>query len=175
MKQSLHTSGEASDRQPGLWAHRDMRLVVPARAVSFFGDSLAFVVLSLQIAHSGRPVFMTLMFIAFSLPLFAMASFAGRLVDEHDSRQLLVVAGILQVIASCGLVWGPNVWAILGFVLLLQVGQAVTAPTWSALVPRIVGDELVGKAVGLQQSLSSMAGLAGAAAGGVLFGLLGYH
>jgi MFS family permease len=152
-----------------------MRLVLPARAVSFFGDSLAFVVLSLHIAQSDRPALMTLMFIAFSLPLFAMSPIAGRIIDEHDSRRLLVAAGSLQALASAGLVWGPNMGAILGFVLLLQVGQAITAPTWGAVVPRIVGEELVGKAVGMQQSLSSMAGLAGAAVGGVLFDVLGYH
>ena len=58
---------------------------------------------------------------------------------------------------------------MVGFVLLLQAGQSVTAPTWGALVPRIVGDELVGKAMGLQQSLSASPVWRGAAAGGVLF------
>ena len=59
--------------------------------------------------------------------------------------------------------------------LLLQAGQSVTAPTWGAVVPRIVGDELVGKAVGTQQSLSALAGLGGAAAGGLLYAAVGYH
>lgn len=118
---------------------------------------------------------MTLFFIAFSLPLFALSSVTGRIVDEHDSRHLLVAAGSLQVVASCGLVWGPNVWAILGFILLLQAGQSVTNPTWAAVVPRIVGDDRVGKVIGIQQSLSSLAGLAGAAVGGVLYSGIGYH
>src|SRR5690349_1761017 len=168
MKQALHNS-------PGLWSIRDLRLVLPARAVSFFGDSLALVLLTLEIARTDRPMVMTVLLIAFSLPLFALASVAGRLVDEHDSRTLLVVAGSVQVIASLGLVWGPNLIAIIGFVLLLQAGQSVTAPTWGAVVPRIVGDELVGKAVGLQQSLSSLAGLGGAAAAGLLYAAIGYH
>jgi MFS family permease len=168
MKQSLHNS-------PGLWSIRDLRLVLPARAVSFFGDSLALVLLTLEIARTDRPMVMTVLLIAFSLPLFALASVAGRLVDEHDSRTLLVMAGGVQVIASLGLVWGPNLIAIIGFVLLLQAGQSVTAPTWGAVVPRIVGDELVGKAVGLQQSLSSLAGLGGAAAAGLLYAAIGYH
>lgn len=171
MKQFLHDSIVPSR----LWHNRDVRLVLPARAVSYFGDSLALVVLTLEIAKSDRPVLMTLMFVAFSLPLFALSSVAGRLVDEHDSRVLLVAGGSVQAAASLGLVWGPNVWAILGFVLLLQVGQSVTGPTWASLVPRIVGDDLVGKAIGVQQSLSSLAGLGGAAVGGVLYGALGYH
>ena len=51
----------------------------------------------------------------------------------------------------------------------------MTAPTWGAVVPRIVGDELVGRAIGFQQSLSSLAGLGGAAAGGLLYAAVGYH
>jgi MFS family permease len=170
MKQILHKSMN----DPSVWSHRDMRLVLPSRALSFFGDSIAFVVLSLRISESEQPALMTLLFIAFALPLFALSGVAGRLVDEHDSRRLLVGAGALQVVASLGLVMAPNVPAMLGCVLLLQTGQAVTGPTWAALVPRIVGDALVGRAVGLQQTLSAMAGLAGAAVGGVLYDLLGY-
>ena len=123
MKQSLQN-------KPSIWSFRDMRLVIPARAVSFFGDSLALVVLSLEVARSDRPILMTLLLVAFSLPMFLLAPVAGRLVDEHDSRTLLVAAGTLQVVASLGLVWGPNPVALLGFVLLLQAGQSVTAPTW---------------------------------------------
>jgi MFS family permease len=151
-----------------------MRLVVPARAISFFGDSLAMVVLSLKVAELQRPVLMTLLLIAFSLPLFAMSPISGRLVDEHDSRTVLAVAGTVQVVASLGLVLSPSVWSILGFVVLLQVGQSVTAPAWAALVPRIVGDDQVGKAIGVQQSLAGMTGLAGAAVAGVLYDLVGY-
>ncbi|MDQ3308198.1 MAG: MFS transporter, partial [Actinomycetota bacterium] len=160
---------------PNIWSHRDMRLVLPARALSFFGDSIAFVVLSLRISESERPALMTLLFIAFALPLFALSGIAGRLVDEHDSRRLLVGAGALQVVASLGLVMAPDVTAMLGCVLLLQTGQAVTGPTWAALVPRIVGDAHVGRAVGLQQTLSATAGLAGAAVAGVLYDVVGYQ
>jgi MFS family permease len=152
-----------------------MRLVLPARAVSFLGDSIAFVVLSLAIAESSQPARMMVMLIAFSLPLFALAPMAGRLVDEYDSRTVLVVAGSLQVVASLGLVVSDGFAGMIGFVLLLQAGQSVTGPSWTALVPRIVGDQLVGRAIGLQQSMSAVAGLAGAAVGGVLYDVLGYH
>lgn len=152
-----------------------MRLIVPARALSFFGDSVAMVVLALKVAESGHPVQMTLVLIAFSLPMFVLAPWAGRLVDEHDSRRLLVTAGIVQVTASLGLVLAPNFAAIVACVLLLQAGQSVTGPSWSALVPRIVGDDLIGKAIGLQQSLAGLAGLGGAATAGILYDLVGYR
>lgn len=155
--------------------HRDMRLVLPARALSFLGDSVALVVMSLAVADSGSPAQMTILLIAFGLPLFALAPIAGRIVDEYDSRTVLVLAGSLQVLASAGLVLSGGFVALIGFVLLLQCGQALTGPSWQALVPRIVGTGLAGKAIGLQQSLSAVAGLAGAAIGGVLYEVLGFH
>lgn len=88
---------------------------------------------------------------------------------------MLIAAGSLQALASLGLVLGNGFFVMIGFLLLLQAGQAVTGPAWQALVPRIVGDELVGKAIGLQQSLSAIAGLGGAAVGGVLYQVLGFH
>ena len=170
----LHINS-ARGRTEGIFAHRDMRLVVPARALSFFGDSIAMVVLALKIAESEQPIRMTVYLIAFSLPMFALAPLAGRLVDEHDSRRLLVGAGSLQVFASLGLVLAPNFAVLIACVLLLQAGQSITAPSWQALVPRIVGDALIGKAIGLQQSLAGLAGLGGAAAAGVMYDVVGYR
>ena len=152
-----------------------MRLVLPGRAVSMAGDSLALVVLSLEVARHGGPALMTLLYAAFALPLLALAPVAGRVVDEFDSRLVLVVGGALQVAASAGLAFAPNVAAMLGCVVVLQAGQSVTGPGWQALVPRIVGEALVGKAIGLQQSLAAVAGLAGAALGGVLYDAVGYR
>jgi len=154
---------------------RDMRIAVPARAVSVFGDSVAFVALSIRVAESGDPARMTMLLLAFAVPVFALSGWAGRLVDEHDSHRLLVAAGLVQVAGSAGLVWGPNLPAMLGFLIVLQLGQAVTGPTWGALVPRIVDEAVVGKAVALQQTAAAAAGLAGTAVGGILFDTLGYH
>lgn len=162
----------SSDR---LFAHRDLRLVLPARALSFFGDSVALVVLSLLVAESGEQAELAILLAAFGAPLFLLAPLAGRIVDEFDSRVVLVAAGAVQVVASLGLVLSDGFVAMIGWVVLLQSGQAVTGPSWSALVPRIVGERLVGRAIGLQQSWSAVAGLAGAAVAGVLYDVLGHR
>jgi MFS family permease len=49
----------------------------------------------------------------------------------------------------------------------------VAGPAWAALIPRIVGDDLVGRATGTSQALIGAATLAGSAAGGVLVGWSG--
>jgi MFS family permease len=161
-------------RRDGVFGHRDMWLVIPARALSYLGDAVALVLLLLKVAELQRPILITVLLAAFSLPLFAMAPVAGRIVDEFDSRQVLVLAGSVQALASLGLALAGSFAAMVGCVLVLQTAQSLTGPAWSALVPRIVGPELVGRAVGLQQSLASVSGLAGAAIGGVLYDLVGY-
>lgn len=166
---------QKAPRAQSLWSHPDFRLVMPARAVSFLGDAITLIVLALKIAETDQPLRITVVYAAFALPLFALAPWAGRIVDEYDSRLVLVLAGSLQVVGSLGLVLAPTFGAIVGAVLVLQIGQSVTQPAWSALVPRIVGDDLVGKAMGLQQSLTAAAGLAGAAVGGALYAALGYR
>lgn len=161
-------------RQDGIFAHRDMRLVVPARAVSFLGDSITFVVLLLKVSEAEQPIRLTVLLAAFSLPLVVMAPIAGRIVDEYDSRTVLVVAGSVQAAASLALAFSPSFAGLVAAMVVLQTAQSVTAPAWSALVPRIVGEELIGRAIGIQQSLAGVTGLAGAAIGGVLYDRIGY-
>jgi MFS family permease len=169
MKHSLRNDARS------LWDYRDMRLVMPARALSFLGDAMALVALALRTAQGNQPLRLTVLFAAFALPLFLLAPWAGRIVDEHDSRKVLTIGGCVQVLGSLGLVLAPDFTTLVAAVVVLQVGQSVTQPGWSALVPRIVGDAVVGTAMGIGQALSALAGLAGSAAGGVIYGLLGYR
>ncbi|MDN5854524.1 MAG: MFS transporter, partial [Actinomycetia bacterium] len=123
MKQILHTSVWALFAQ-----HRDLRIVLPARALSMLGDQVTLVVLLLRIGERLTALHVTVLLMAFALPLFALAPLAGRIVDEHDSRRVLVAAGCVQVAASIALVLSPNFVLTIGAVLVLQAGQAVSAP-----------------------------------------------
>ena len=57
--------------------------------------------------------------------------------------------------------------------MVLQCGQAVANPTWVALVPRIAGDEDVGRVLALQQGLVAVTAIAGAALAGLVVGTHG--
>jgi MFS family permease len=155
--------------------NRDLRVVLAARATSVLGDAMALMALMLVVARSGEPALLTPIMIAFAAPTFLLAGWAGRLVDRHDSRRLLVLFGSLQAFASVGLLLSDQLIAQVVSILLLQSGQAVTGPTWGALLPRIVGEERLGRAIGLQQTLLSLAGLLGSALAGFSFDLLGYR
>ncbi|MEU4190647.1 MFS transporter [Kribbella sp. NPDC026611] len=164
MKQILQTS---------IWSHRDVRLVLPARALSFAGDSIAMIVLMLRVADGHGPAAVTALLLAFAVPTVLMIPFAGRIVDGYDSRTVLVWSGLLQAAAGVGLAFVHDLVHTLVLVCVLQLGQAVAGPAWGALIPRIVGEEHVGKATGTSQALIGVAMLSGSAVGGVLVGWAG--
>ncbi|MFC5261184.1 MFS transporter [Kribbella qitaiheensis] len=164
MKQSLQTS---------IWSFRDLRLVLPARALSYAGDSIALIALMLRVSGDGGPGAITALLLAFAVPTVVMIPFAGRIVDSYDSRTVLVWSSLLQAAAGVGLAFCHGLAATLALVCVLQIGQAVAGPAWGALIPRIVGEDLVGRTTGTSQALIGVATLAGSAVGGVLVGWSG--
>ena len=157
-----------------LWRSRDLQLVGGARAVSVFGDEVALVALLMHTHDFGLgPFAVTGLLVAFAVPTVAMAGLAGRLVDRYDSRVLCVASSLWQAVACLALAVAPQQgWFGAGvtyaLVVVLQVGNAVALPTWQALVPEIVGDDRLGKAMGDLQALATAAGVAGPAVGGML-------
>jgi MFS family permease len=166
MKQTLQNS---------IWSYRDVRLVLPARALSYAGDAVAMIALMLRISDGHGPAAVTALLLAFAVPTVAMIPFAGRIVDGFDSRTVLVWSGLLQVAAGVGVAFVHDLVPTLALVCVLQVGQAVSGPAWGALIPRIVGEELVGRSTGASQALIGAATLAGSAAGGLLVGWVGHQ
>ncbi|WP_405062454.1 MFS transporter [Kribbella sp. NBC_01505] len=164
MKQTLQTS---------LWSSRDIRLVLPGRAISYAGDAIAMVALMLRVKEYGGAGAITVLLLAFAVPTVVMIPIAGRIVDSYDSRVVLVWATLLQAVAGVALAFSHDLVSTVGLVCLLQVGQAVAGPCWGALIPRIVGEELVGRATGTSQALVGVAMLAGSAVGGVLVAWVG--
>jgi len=164
VKQTLQTS---------IWSFRDIRLVLPARALSYAGDSVALIALMLRVSEYGGPGTMTALLLAFAVPTVVMIPFAGRIVDSYDSRTVLVSASLLQAAAGIGLAFSHGLAETLALVCVLQLGTAVAGPAWGALIPRIVGEELVGRTIGTSQALIGVATLAGSGVGGVLVGWSG--
>src|ERR1700678_978230 len=126
---------------------RDLLIALAGRVVSTFGDEVALVALTLRLEADGaRPYEVGLLLAAGIIPLLFLARPVGRLVDTHDSRHLLVGAGLIEVACTAPLVVVHSVVAIVVLVALLGTAASVSATTWSALVPRVVGEDHVGEA-----------------------------
>ncbi len=153
---------------------RDLLIALAGRAVSWFGDGVALIALTLRLqANGARPYEVGLLLAAGTIPLLVLSRPVGRLVDSHDSRRLLVGAGLIEVACTAPLVVVHSVEAIVVLVVFLGAASSVTTTTWSALVPRIVGEDHVAQAVSAQQSLNALVLVGAPAVGGLLAGAFG--
>ncbi|MCU7724105.1 MFS transporter [Actinoplanes sp. KI2] len=152
----------------------DVYLVAGSRGVSVCGDFLAATTLALvlqQTGHGGLAV--SGLLIAASLPLALLAPIAGRIADRADSRTVLVLAGLAQCLVCAVLAFVRNPIAIIGLVALLACGLAITQPTLSALIPRMVRPEDLARASGLTQTAGIVGALIAPALAGILVGQSG--
>ena len=153
---------------------KDLVIALAGRSVSTFGDGVALVALTLRLQADGaRPYEVGLLLGAGIIPLLLLARPVGRLVDSHDSRRLLVGAGLVEVACTIPLIVLHSVAVIVVLAAFLGAAASVTSATWSALVPRIVGEERVGQAVSAQQSLNALVLVGAPAVGGLLAGAFG--
>jgi MFS family permease len=166
------------DRRPSVWRHRDLRLAGPSQALTFLAGEIVLVVLILQAFAAGWGTTGTAAVLAVAaLPLALGTVLAGPVVDRVSSRRLSVAAAAWQALvclamAASQLVDLPAVLLLVGL-LLLQLGQAVAGPTWSALLPQLVEREELPAAVGSVQALTMLLGLLGPVVAGVALGLGG--
>lgn len=153
---------------------RDLLIALAGRMVSTFGDEVALVALTLRLQSDGaRPYEVGLLLAAGVIPLLFLSRPVGRLVDSRDSRHLLVGAGLAEVACTIPLVFLHSAVVIVILVAVLGTAAAVTSATWSALVPRIAGEDHVAQAVSAQQSLSALVLVGAPAVGGLLAGAFG--
>lgn len=157
-----------------LWRLHDVRIAIPARAVSQLGDSVLAIVLLLYIQHAAVGVWPVALVLAVeSVPLVLLMGIAGQVADRYDSRAILVTATAGQVFACTVLAFTHVLTVMFLLLLVIQTGQAFAAPTWTALMPRVVGEEGIGRLVALQSGIAAFAGPLGAGAGGLLYGTAG--
>jgi MFS family permease len=153
---------------------RDLIVALTGRMVSTFGDEVALVALTLRLQGDGaRPWEVGLLLGAGVIPLLLLARPVGRLVDAHDSRRLLVSAGIAETACTVPLIFLHSIVPIVLLVAALGAAASVSGATWSALVPRVVGEDHIAQAVSAQQSLNALAMVGAPAIGGLLAGTFG--
>jgi MFS family permease len=154
--------------------NRDLLLALVGRMVSTFGDGVALVALTLRLQADGAdPYEVGLLLAAGVIPLLLLAHPAGRLVDSHDSRQLLLAGGLAEVAATIPLIFLHSVVPIVALVAVLGAAASVTGATWSALIPRVAGEDHLAEAVSAQTTLNVLALVGAPALGGLLAGAFG--
>jgi MFS family permease len=148
--------------------------IASGRAVSFLGDEVALLAMAFrakaELGHFGVAAIL----IAGTVPLLAFAPISGLIVDRMRTRPLLVGVSTLQAAVCVALAYSSPA-LLVPLIFLLACGTAVASPAWQALVPTLVTDEQLPGAMGVLQSSTAVAGVAGPFLGGLLVGTFAFH
>ncbi len=148
--------------------------------VSLLGDGIYFVAIAWQVYElSNAPTALSLVGLAWSLPMLVFLLVGGILSDRFDRRRVLIASDVIRglAIGAVGLlsVTGAlELWHVIVLVALEGAGQSLFGPAFGAIVPDIVPQEMLVQANSLNQFMEPLGvRLAGPALGGVAIATLG--
>jgi MFS family permease len=159
---------------------RDFALLFGGTTTSLLGDGVYTVTIAWQVYElSNAPTALSVVGLAWTLPMVLFLLVGGVLGDRIDRRRLLITSDVIRATAVGGmavlaLTGAIELWHVVALVVLYGTGQALFAPSFQAIVPEIVPAEHLVQANSLQQlSDPLMFRLAGPALGGIVIGALG--
>jgi MFS family permease len=151
-----------------------------ANIVTVIGAQLTVVAVPAQIyAMTGSSAYVGLTGVFGLVPLVIFGLWGGALADAMDRRTVLVGTTI-GLIATSAAFWAQaaasldNVWLLLGLFAVQQAFFAVNQPTRSAVLPKLLPDDLLPAAVSLNITVMQAGAIAGPLVGGVLIPVLGF-
>jgi len=159
---------------------RDYALLTAGSSISLLGDGFFFVALAWQVYEiSNVPTALSLVGLAWTLPLVLFVLLGGVFSDRYDRRWLMVGADLVRA-AAIGLlglfsVTGAlELWHVVALIAFVGLGDAFFNPASTAIVPDLLPDEQLPQANALQSLLRPLAvRLIGPALGGLVVAGLG--
>jgi MFS family permease len=111
-------------------------------------------------------------------PMLLFSVLGGALADLVDRRRLLIAVAVQQALLSSALAVftlqdDPSRAVLVGLVFAIGLGQAIHAPTYSAVLPALVGPEDLNGAISLNSTQMNASRVVGPALGGLLFAAYG--
>lgn len=159
--------------------HTVFRRVFIGAFLSNIGSWMQNVVLgALAYDLTNSPTFVGVLLFAQLGPLLLFSLVGGLLADAFDRRRLLVTVSVLQGLLSLLLAWvttsdDPSRVALVGIVFLIGMGQAVFGPTYSALLPALVGRRDLAGAISLNSAQMNGSRVIGPIIGAAVFAEVG--
>ena len=159
---------------------RDFALLFGGTTVSLFGDGIYLVAIAWQVYElSNAPTALSIVGVAWTLPMVLFLLVGGVLGDRFDRRRLMIAGDALRAlaigaIAALALADALELWQVVALVGVYGAGEAIFAPNFQAVVPDVVPQRLLVEANSLQQLAEPVAfRFVGPAVGGVLIAVLG--
>jgi Na+/melibiose symporter-like transporter len=155
----------------------DLRLLLGAGLVSLSGDWLLGVGLAYSVyALTGSTVASAATLLSSFIPQALLGSFAGVFVDRWDRKRTMVVADLLLALGLVPLLFvdgADRIWLVYVVLAAEACVEVFFTPAERALLPRVVPDEDLLAANGLNGQVQNLARLFGSALGGLAAGLGG--
>jgi MFS family permease len=152
----------------------DVAIAATAQFFGALGMFLVNVTLLLAVQRAGGSGWqVSVLAISEVLPIVLLGKPIGRVIDRFDSRKLLVISGIGQVLACLFLAGTDRYWAIVGGAIALGAATAIAIPTRQALLPAIAARDDLPKANAVGQTAGSAGMTLGPALAGLMVGAYG--
>lgn len=170
--------GLLADTRPLADPH--FRRLWTANIVTVIGAQLTVVAVPAQIyAETGSSAYVGLTGVFGLVPLVVFGLWGGALADHFDRRTLLLVTTV-GLIGTSALFWlqaalgAGNVWLLLGLFSVQQAFFAINQPTRSAILPKLLSDDLLPAANSLTTTVFQAGAIAGPLVAGALIPVLGF-
>ena len=163
----------------GALAQRTFRIVFLGAFASNVGTWMQNVVLGAYAYHlTHSSAFVGVIIFAQLGPTLVLPMVGGLVADKVDRRRWLMVLSLEQMAASFGLALvvlapEPSHVLLVGMVLLVGIGNALFAPTYSAIIPGLVGREHLAGAISLNSAQINASRVIGPVVGGLLYAAVG--
>jgi DHA3 family tetracycline resistance protein-like MFS transporter len=161
-------------------AERDYALLTGGSLISQLGDGFFFVALAWQVYQiSNVPTALSLVGLAWTLPLVLFVLIGGVFSDRYDRRWLMVGADLIRALAI-GLIGVLSVlgvlelWHVVALIAFVGLGDAFFNPASTAIVPDLLPQDQLPSANALQGLIRPLAiRLIGPAIGGFTVAAIG--
>jgi len=159
---------------------RDYRALIAGLGISVLGNQLTTVAVPFQVyAITRSSLVVGLVSLAQLFPLIFGSLLGGSLVDAADRRKLLIVVELTGAAASAGLALnadvGPALWPLFVFPALTASLSGIDSSARNAMLPGLVGMDLLPASNAIFQSLFQTGAIVGPAVAGLLLAGAGVH
>jgi len=159
---------------------RDYRAMISGLGVSQLGTQLTTVAVPFQVyAITHSSLFVGLVSLTQLFPLIIGSLLGGSLVDAMDRRKLLIIVEAIAAMSSAGLALnadlGPALWPLFVFPALTASLSGIDSSARNAMLPGLVGMDMLAASNAIFQSLFQMGTIVGPAVAGLLLAGAGVH
>jgi predicted MFS family arabinose efflux permease len=159
---------------------RDYRALITGLGVSVLGNQLTTVAVPFQVyAVTRSSLIVGLVSLAQLFPLIFGSLLGGSLVDAVDRRKILIVVETIGALCSAALAlnadFGPQLWPLFLFPAITAALSGIDSSARNAILPGLVGMELLPASNAIFQSLFQTGAIVGPALAGLLLAGAGVH